>query len=122
MTDAINWFEIPVRDLDRATRFYEAMLGKKLKRETMAGMPMATFPTGAMQDVGGSLVSDPKRAPSDQGALVYLDAPDLDDCISRASSAGGRIELPKTDIGGPGHIAIVVDTEGNRVGLHAHRS
>lgn len=122
MSDAINWFEIPVRDLDRATRFYEAMLDKKLKREIFGGMQMATFQTSDRADVGGSLVLDPKREPSGAGALVYLDAPDLDDCISRAKKAGGTVELPKTDIGDPGHIAIVRDTEGNRVGLHAHRS
>ena len=122
MTDAINWFEIPVKDLERAARFYEAMLGKKLKREVFGGTHMATFPTGAMEDVGGSLVADPKRAPSATGSLVYLDAPDLDDALVRAKKAGGTIEMPKTDIGDPGHIAIVIDTEGNRIGLHAHRN
>jgi predicted enzyme related to lactoylglutathione lyase len=122
MTDAINWFEIPVKDLERATRFYEVMLGKKLKREVFGGTPMATFPTGAREDVGGSLVADPKCSPSASGSLVYLDAPDLDDALVRAKKAGGTIELPKTDIGEPGHIAIVIDTEGNRIGLHAHRN
>ena len=29
--DAINWFEIPVRDLNRAQRFYETVLDRKLK-------------------------------------------------------------------------------------------
>ena len=29
--------------------------------------------------------------------------------------------MPKTDIGDPGHIAWVLDTEGNTVGLHAER-
>jgi uncharacterized protein len=121
MSDAINWFEIIVRDLDRATRFYETMLGKKLKREVFGGRPMATFQTSDPADVGGSLVGDDKHQPSDTGPLVYLDAPDLDACIGRAAKAGGKVALPRTDIGDPGFIAIVLDTEGNRVGLHAHR-
>ncbi len=28
MKNAINWFEIPVKNLERAQSFYEAMLGK----------------------------------------------------------------------------------------------
>ena len=27
MTNALDWFEIPARDLDRAQRFYETLLG-----------------------------------------------------------------------------------------------
>ncbi len=121
MSDAINWFEIIVSDLDRATRFYESMLGKKLKREIFGGRPMATFETSDRADVGGSLVGDPKHQASDTATIVYLDAPDLDACVERAAKAGGKVALPKTDIGDPGFIAIVVDTEGNRVGLHTHR-
>lgn len=30
--DAISWFEIPVRDLQRAQRFYETVLERKLLR------------------------------------------------------------------------------------------
>jgi len=122
MSDAINWFEIPVRDLDRAARFYETMLGTKLKRESFAGTPMAMFPTGDITCVGGSLVADAKRQPSADGALVYLNTLDLDACVGRAAKAGGTVALAKTDIGPPGFIAIVIDTEGNRVGLHTPRN
>ena len=31
-THAINWFEIPVTDIDRAQAFYERVLGKSLRR------------------------------------------------------------------------------------------
>ena len=36
--------------------------------------------------------------------------------------AGGKVMMPKTDIGPPGFIAVMVDTEGNSVGLHSERS
>jgi predicted enzyme related to lactoylglutathione lyase len=45
----------------------------------------------------------------------------FDGCIERATRAGGRVVLPKTDIGDPGFIAILADTEGNHVALHMER-
>ena len=41
---AINWFEISVSDLDRATRFYQDVLGTSLKREELFGMNLAAVP------------------------------------------------------------------------------
>jgi uncharacterized protein len=116
--NAINWFEIPVRDLDRAVTFYEAVLGVKLKREVFGGKPMALFPF-ADPGVGGALIVDPRRPPSSEGALVYLNAGSrLELALTGVAAARGEVVLPKTHIGDPGHIAIVRDTEGNLVGLH----
>jgi predicted enzyme related to lactoylglutathione lyase len=118
MQNAINWFEIPVRDLDRAVAFYEAVLGQKLRREVFGGKPMAIFPYGE-GGVGGALMHEPKRAPSTDGALVYLHVGDrLEQALASAKRAHGEVVLPKTHIGDPGHIGIVRDTEGNLVGLH----
>jgi predicted enzyme related to lactoylglutathione lyase len=120
MKNAINWFELPVVDLARAQRFYETLLDAKLKAETFGGMPMAIFPYS--DGVGGALVKDARYRPSEDGAVVYLDAGrTLDQALQRVEAAGGRVAMPKTDIGAPGFIAIVVDTEGNRVGLHQGR-
>jgi predicted enzyme related to lactoylglutathione lyase len=121
MANIIDWFEIPVVDFERAVRFYEALLGKSLRREDGDGPAQALF----VDDRGGaegSVIRDPSRRPSPDGSLIYLRAPDgIDACLGRAEAAGGRVVLPKTDIGDPGFIAIVADTEGNRVGLHMER-
>jgi predicted enzyme related to lactoylglutathione lyase len=45
----------------------------------------------------------------------------LDETLGRVEKAGGKIVMPKTDIGPPGFIAIVRDSEGNSVGLHSER-
>ena len=59
---------------------------------------------------------------SDLGVIVYLDADGtLDAGLARVERAGGQVILPKTDIGPPGFIALVRDTEGNLVGLHSER-
>src|SRR4051794_23930628 len=114
MTHTINWFEIPTTDLKRATRFYEDVLGVSLKHEHFAGtdMHMAVF-EGEQESVRGALIADGRRKPVADGALVYLNARDLDASLARIANAGGSVVMPKTDIGAPGFIALVRDTEGN---------
>jgi predicted enzyme related to lactoylglutathione lyase len=120
---AIHWFEIFVTDLDRAVRFYQTVLGIELRRGVEDGRPMAIFASAVEAGVGGALVRDPAREPIDRGVIVYLDANGkLDACLARVERAGGRVVTPKTDIGPPGFIALVRDTEGNLVGLHSERA
>ena len=121
MKNALNWFEIPARDMDRAVGFYGQVLGRALKRESFQGTDMAIFPADEA-GVAGAIVKDPRREPVAAGTLVYLDATgQLDACLGRVAGAGGAVVLPKTDIGDPGFIALVKDTEGNVVGLHSPR-
>jgi len=121
MKSSLNWFEIPVADIDRAARFYEQVLAVKLKREEFGGERIAVFPA-VDPGVTGALMQGPRRKPSGEGTLIFLDAPELEDSLVRASTAGGKIALPLTDIGEMGQMAIVIDSEGNRVGLHRARS
>ena len=119
MQSAINWFELFVTDLDRATRFYESALGISMRREDFGGTPMAIFMPSA-EGVGGALVKNGQKPGG--GALVYLNANGkLDAVLGRIAKAGGEVVLPKTDIGQPGFIATIKDTEGNTVGLHSER-
>jgi predicted enzyme related to lactoylglutathione lyase len=123
MKNALNWFEIPVTDMKRAVTFYEATLNVKLREELFAGTPNAMFPYEQKAGVGGALVLDTKRKPSRDGAVIYLPAADgVDKAAARAKKAGGTVLVEKLDIGDPGFIAIVIDTEGNQVGLHAPRT
>jgi predicted enzyme related to lactoylglutathione lyase len=118
--DALTWFEIPATDLHRATRFYETVLGRPLKSETMGASTLAVFPY-QQPGVGGCVIAGQGHVPSANGAVVYLDAtPKLDAALARVAGAGGRVVLAKTALPGDlGFFAHVIDTEGNRVGLHA---
>jgi predicted enzyme related to lactoylglutathione lyase len=121
MKNVINWFELPATNLARARAFYEAVLAVTLKQGVFTGMEMAVFPYE--DGVGGALVQDPRFVPSQVGTLVYLDTRGaLDACLARVAGAGGAVLMPRTDIGDPGFIAIIQDTEGNRVGLHMPRA
>jgi predicted enzyme related to lactoylglutathione lyase len=123
MRNALNWFEIPVQDMNRAQAFYEGMTERPMRREAFGppGEVMAVFAYDAGEAVGGALLLSAHARPSDQGTLVYLNAdPRIDDWLARVASAGGQVVLPKTSLpGGMGYIAHIRDTEGNRVGIHA---
>jgi predicted enzyme related to lactoylglutathione lyase len=83
---------------------------------------MALFASAVEDGVGGALVQQKGRQPTESGALVYLDADGkLDASLARVEAAGGRVVMPRTDIGAPGFIALIRDTEGNVVGLHTER-
>jgi predicted enzyme related to lactoylglutathione lyase len=118
---AIDWFEIPVRDMDRAAAFYEALLATTIRREHIAPHALGVIKYDASA-VGGCLIQgDDVPAPSTAGTLVYLNAgPSLDTVLARVEPAGGRITTPKVTLPGDmGCFAHITDSEGNRVGLHA---
>jgi uncharacterized protein len=118
--NAINWFEIPCEDLDRATLFYEKLLGAKMHREPSNG-PMAIF-ASQPKGTGGTLVKKALQKPGRAGTLVYLNCDgDLDEVIARIPKIGGLVLVPKTEVpGGFGHFACLRDSEGNHIGLHSH--
>lgn len=119
MKNALNWFELPARNFERAVKFYNVLLDAQLHVEDFRGTPNAVFP---FKDPGmsGSIVKRDGDQPATSGALIYLNvADDLDGALARVEPAGGKVIVPKTHIGEPGYIAIIVDTEGNRVGLHS---
>ena len=111
----VNWFEIPVRDMDRAVSFYQTVLGFPLGTMDGPSGPMNIFP-GA-DGAAGALTSGDTE-PGQGGVLVYLYCDDIDAALERAAGAGGSVVQPKTSIGPYGHIGSLIDTEGNRVSLH----
>ncbi len=117
---AVNWFEIPVNNIDRAQAFYEQVFASKLNRQDMGEQTLAVFPYDD-DAVGGCLLAGSGIEPSAQGALVYLNAkPSLDAVLARVETAGGRITTPKVQLPGDmGVFAHFTDSEGNRLGLHA---
>ncbi|MCE9669223.1 VOC family protein [Myxococcus stipitatus] len=123
MGHRVNWFEIPVVDLDRATRFYEAVLGTTLRVEDFHGARVAVFTRKAAGDVTGALVLASGLRPSLVGSRVYLDAGgDLDGCLGRVARAGGRVLVGRRSLGAHGAYAVLQDTEGNAVALHTYQT
>ncbi len=124
MKNAINWFEIPSNDFERAVAFYSTILGEIVRKELVAGIPNGILPYSSDGDgdgaVGGAIVFDARVTPSLNGVTPYLNCNGVIDAVlARVPAAGGAVVLPRTDIGF-GSIALIVDSEGNRIGLHSN--
>jgi predicted enzyme related to lactoylglutathione lyase len=121
--NALNWFEIPATDIARAQKFYETVFAVTMhEMGEMAGMKMLGFPSDPMNGkVSGGLVHSQMHTPSQNGVVVYLNAnPSIQEVIDRIEPAGGKVVMPRTVISHEiGVMAFFVDTEGNRIGLHA---
>ncbi len=126
-TNVVNWFEIPVLDTARAKKFYETILdiSMQTRRFEETGEELTLFPAtpfviqATSGRVTGGLTKGPNAKPSAEGALVYLNAnPSIQAIINRIVPAGGKVLVPKTEMIA-GFIAVFLDTEGNRVALHA---
>lgn len=122
MKNVITWFDVPTSDFNRAIKFYSEILGEEIKVDDSMGQKLGLFPMERdMTAVGGDIVlPDDSFKPGSNGTRVYLNcAGKLDDVIGRVVKAGGKIVREKTDIGDPGYIAMIQDTEGNIIGLHS---
>lgn len=114
------WFEIPARDVDRAQRFYQELLGVDLIRTQINGADQAIFPYGGKPNASGSVIrSDGLYEPSDRlGSVVYLHVENIDPALARVGQIGGAVLLPPQALpDNIGRFAHIRDSEGNRVGL-----
>lgn len=122
MKNAINWFSIPAKDLERATAFYETILATKLQPVAMPMGNMAFFPVEE-GGIGGSLnqKGDDFQPLDNNHISVYLNAGnDVAVALAKVAAAGGMVVVPKTQISPEfGCFGVIIDTEGNKVGLHS---
>lgn len=120
MANAINWFEIPVNNFDKAKNFYEKVFNSELTTMEMGPMKMAMFPweQGGAGSTG-ALVKAETYVPSYNGSMVYFSVDDIDGTLNKVTENGGKTLNPKMSIGEYGFVAHFEDCEGNRVALHS---
>lgn len=123
--NAINWFEIPVKDFNRAKTFYEKvfeyeMPEMKVNNDTLGILPHDQEDGG----VGGAILKGEGYKPAvDGGIQIYFTAPkDIGEMLERVTSAGGKVLLGKTLISEDiGYFAQFLDTEGNKLAFHSEK-
>jgi predicted enzyme related to lactoylglutathione lyase len=122
--NTLCWTDIPVGDLERAIKFYSAVLGRKVDKISEQGFEYGLLPheeqnASGCLCVGADSVGS-KNQPSRTGPLIYLSVEGrLDDAIKGVSSNGGKILQEKHQIGPHGFRTVIVDSEGNRIALHS---
>lgn len=118
MANPVVYFEIPVADIDRATAFYEAVLGYTLTRQTIDGYAMALFPAAnGGAGASGALAMGDVYVPAKTGPIVYFGVDDIEAVQALAVAKGGKLLLNKQSIGAAGFVGEIEDSEGNRIGL-----
>ena len=115
----INWFEISVSDIARAKAFYQGIF--EIPEMPEMNTHMAFFPSEQGNGkVSGALAKSQYHVPGPSGSVVYMNCnPDLAPIVARVEACGGKVAMPKTSIGPNGFMAMLIDTEGNMVGLHS---
>jgi predicted enzyme related to lactoylglutathione lyase len=116
----IRWFEIYVQDMERAKAFYQAVFDYQFTCLDMPDADMWAFPS-AMDKGGapGALIKMEGIPSGGGGTLIYFGTDDCSVQEAQVEKAGGKISTPKISIGPHGFISLVVDTEGNMIGLHS---
>ena len=119
----VGWFELYVRDMERAKVFYEKVLGISLTQlkqsggslENMWAFPMNRDGSGA----SGAIAKMDGAPVGAGGTIIYFVCDDCAQAAKRAKEAGGHIVKDKFSIGDYGNIALVSDPDGNVVGFHS---
>lgn len=122
-SNALNWFEIPVADLERAKKFYETIFDMEMRKMEVGENLLYVFPTSAEPSgVSGAIIKDENAISSMDGITMYLNAnPSIDAVIARIEDAGGKILIPKQQVSPEvGFVAYFNDSEGNRLAIHAN--
>ncbi len=115
----LAYFEVPVDDVRRATKFYQAVLGWKIEPTKTPGMTMEYYDISTGEPMEGTLGMGGmyKRVEAESGIRVYAMVEDVDATVRKVEKNGGKVIRPPTDIPNVGRIAIIIDSEGNPIGV-----
>ena len=119
----VGWFEIHVQNMERARKFYQDTFRVELQSLTSPDgldIELLAFPMEMdLPGSSGAIVRMPGKDSGGGGTIVYFSCADCSVEAARASQCGGRIHQEKTPIGEYGFMALVVDPDGNMIGLHS---
>lgn len=138
----ICWFEIPVKDMERAKWFYENVFDVGFDMQVFGGIQHAVFVNkrGGNFDITGALRDISENANERIfGSVIFFDVnvTGIDNVLKNVEKFGGKILMPKTLLKNKlkdgritiaktyidqqsGYVAYIMDTEGNKLGLYSH--
>lgn len=118
----VVWFELWVRDPERAKAFYGELFGWSFR--PFEGYDPENYwliDAGEAAAANGALVRHPDAASRPvRGTVVYVQVADLDAAVARVIDLGGTVTAPVRVItASAGSFAMVADAEGNEIGIWA---
>lgn len=109
----ITHVDIPVDDMDRATTFYNTVLGWQIaEMPGYEGYPMWRAPN---EISGGGFT---ERNDTLRTIRNYVEVDSIDDVLAKVSEAGGEVIMEKAPISETSWYAVFSDTEGNQLALY----
>jgi predicted enzyme related to lactoylglutathione lyase len=126
--DPIVHFEIGVRNLDSARKFYGETFGWSLQDWNMPdGSVYVGVHTTPIDEktrmplkpgaINGGIMKHTKEVKDIKGAIIAANVPSIDEKVKIIIAGGGKVVKEKTDIMGMGYYAYVSDPDGNIIGL-----
>ena len=121
--NSVVWFEIPVKDIERAKAFYENVFGIEITIQDFEGTIMGWFPFNPEKPgISGALIMNEAYKPSKtHGPVIYFGSDDIERTLSKVEANGGKVTQPKTEISLEiGYMGVFTDCEGNRISLYTN--
>ncbi len=121
MANVFVWVDIPVKNLDRAMKFYSNVLAIDIKKQDYPDFSLGLFPEPDVPGtISGCLYVEKKEINTDISPLLYFNVNGrMDDAEKKIKEFGGEILAAKQQIGEYGYRVVAKDSEGNRIALHA---
>jgi uncharacterized protein len=114
----VTYFEIPVKNIDRASKFYKNVFGFEFELQKIDGNEMSLFPFEQKAfGASGALAKGESYNPSKDGSILYFNVDNIVDILAKIVNNGGDVYYPKTSIGENSYVAEFIDIEGNRIAL-----
>jgi predicted enzyme related to lactoylglutathione lyase len=109
-------FEIPVEDVERASKFYNMLFG--WKPEKVPGPAEYWFVhTKKTENESGIDGGISRRKNPAEHIVDYIEVDSIDDCLKKVEQLGGKVVEQKAAVPRMGWYAICLDTEENTFGI-----
>lgn len=113
----IGWFEIHVKDFDKAREFYGGLFNWEFKLSQGSKSQYWNIFTGD-NSIGGGFMKKDKPEHEGQAVLIYVEVENIEETLKKAGELGGGTLTPKTLINeNAGYFALLNDNDGNTIGL-----
>jgi len=108
------WYELMTTDPEGAKAFYDAVVGWTVSEGApeFNGYRMIGRADGGMAGGVLPLTDEMQQHGARPTWLGYLNVEDVDQTVASVERAGGRVQMPATDIPNVGRIAMVADPQG----------